>query len=134
MEQNNMTIKVMVPERVVVKTDASKIIAEAVNGSFCLLPRHIDLVSVLVPGILIYESEGEEHYLAVDEGILLKCGFEVMVSVINAVESEDLGALEDTVRKQFKRLDEDERLSRSALEKLEADFVRRFIELQEERR
>ena len=133
MEIDKMTLKVMVPERVMVKTSTTKVIAEARNGSFCLLPRHIDFVSVLVPGILIYESEGEEHYLAVDEGILVKCGFEVWISVLNAVESDDLGELELTVRKQFKRLDEDERQSRSALEKLEADFVRRFIELQQEK-
>lgn len=133
MEIDKLKLNVMIPERILLKVNVAKIIAEAINGSFCLLPRHIDFVSVLEPGILIYESDGEEKFLAVDQGILIKCGYEVLVSVLNAVESDDLGLLEETVRKQFRKLDENERMSRSALEKLEADFVRRFIELQERR-
>jgi F-type H+-transporting ATPase subunit epsilon len=133
MEVDKMHLKIMVPSQIIVNTMVSKVIAEAENGSFCLLPRHIDFVAVLVPGILIHESDDIESYLAVDEGILVKNGYEVLISVLNAVQSEDLGLLEQTVREEFNRLKENEKMSRSALEKLEADFVRRFIELQEKR-
>jgi len=133
MEVDKMHLKIMVPSQIIVNTPVSKVIAEAENGSFCLLPHHIDFVAVLVPGILIYESGDEEQFLAVDEGVLVKNGYEVLISVLNAVQSDDLGLLEQTVREEFNRLEENEKMSRSALEKLEADFVRRFIELQEKR-
>jgi hypothetical protein len=42
--------------------------ADAHNGHFCL-PNHIDFVSALVPGLLIYEDlEGNGKLVAVDEG------------------------------------------------------------------
>lgn len=127
-----MHLKVLLPTEVLVDEPVVKIIAEAANGSFCLLPRHVDFVTALVPGLLSFVSPtGEEEFLAVDEGILVKQGAEVRVSVINGVRGGALGELRAMVTEQFQRLDERERRARSALARLEADFVRRFIELRE---
>jgi F-type H+-transporting ATPase subunit epsilon len=113
-----------------VDQEVAKVTAEAENGSFCLLPRHIDFVAALVPGILRFESSGgKEQFLAVDEGILVKCGQEVSVSTRNAVQGSELGTLMRTVEEQFEVLDDRERVTRSALAKLEADLVRRFMDL-----
>ncbi len=124
-----MKLKVLVPEQVLVDESADKVVAEAANGSFCLLPRHVDFVAALVPGILTYTSGRAERFVATDEGILVKCGEEVLVSVRRAVAGADLGALERTVEEQFRTLDERERQSRQASARLEADLVRRFLEL-----
>jgi F-type H+-transporting ATPase subunit epsilon len=127
-----MKLKVLLPTEVAVDKEVSKVIAEAENGFFCLLPRHIDFVSALVPGILSFQSEGKEHFLAVDQGILVKRGSRVLVSTRNAVQAPDLGELERTVEEKFRALDDQEKKARSAAAKLEADFVRRFLELQEQ--
>ncbi|HIK30468.1 MAG TPA: F0F1 ATP synthase subunit epsilon [Oscillatoriales cyanobacterium M59_W2019_021] len=125
-----MRLKVLLPTEVLVDRSVTKVIAEAQNGSFCILPRHIDFLAALVPGILSFELEsGQEVFLAVDEGILVKCGTEVLVSTLNAVRSDDLEQLKQTVEQQFRVLDERERLTRSALAKLEASMVYRFQEL-----
>lgn len=125
-----MRLKILLPTYVLVDEPATKVIAKARNGYFCLLPRHIDFVASLVPGLFSFVSNQErEEFLAVDEGILIKCGQEVLVSTRNAARGADLGELRITVLEQFAMLDERERLTRSALAKLEADFVRRFIEL-----
>ena len=125
-----MTLKVLLPTEVLVHETVTKVIAEGDNGSFCLLPRHMDFTSTLVPGLFAYVStDGREHYLAVDEGVLVKCGSEVLVSVRRAVAGADLGHLHRQVAEQFQMMDDRERMARSALAKLESDFVRRFIEL-----
>ncbi|MBE2199742.1 MAG: F0F1 ATP synthase subunit epsilon [Anaerolinea sp.] len=125
-----MILKVLLPKQVLVEEQVRKVIAEGQNGSFCLLPRHVDFVSALVPGLLEYETAvGAEFYLAVDEGILVKCGAEVLVSTRNAAQGADLGQLQRLIREQFAELDEREKQTRSALAKIEADFVRRFMEL-----
>ncbi len=128
-----MNLKVLLPTQVFLEEEAAKIIAEAENGSFCLLPRHIDFVTALVPGILSYskDPEGREEVLAIDVGILIKCGPEVLVSTRNAVRGPDLGKLRETVEKRFLTLDERERMARSALAHLEATFIRRFLKLGE---
>ena len=94
-----------------------------------LLPNHVHFVTALVPGILSFTTEEREIFVAIDEGILVKCGREVLVSTRNAVEGEDLASLEQTVIKQFQVLDEQEKLTRSALAKFEVSMMRRFREL-----
>lgn len=127
-----MRLKILLPTGILLDEEAHKINAEAQNGSFCLLPRHIDFVAALAPGLLSFETaEAEEIFIAVDEGILVKSADEVFVSVRNAVRGPDLGTLRQTVEQQFMVVDDRERKARSASAKIEVSFVRRFLELQE---
>ncbi|OHB73294.1 MAG: F0F1 ATP synthase subunit epsilon [Planctomycetes bacterium RBG_16_41_13] len=128
-----MRLKVLLPTEIFINEEVEKVVAEADNGYFCLLPRHVDFVSALVPGLLIYEQEGREVFLAVDEGILVKCGAEVLVSTRNAVRGPDLGRLKETVENKFRSVDERKKIAHSAVAKLEINFVRQFIELGESR-
>jgi F-type H+-transporting ATPase subunit epsilon len=125
-----MKLKVLLPTQILLEEPISKITAEAENGSFCLLPHHIDFVTALVPGILSFvTTAGQEHFLAVDEGILVKCGSQVLVSTQHAVQGADLGTLRQTIEKQFRVLDDREKLTRSTLAKLEANLIRQFVAL-----
>ncbi len=131
---NTMTLKVMLPTEVLLEEPVVKVIAEAENGSFCLLPRHIDFTASLVPGILSFtDPDGEEQYAALDNGILVKCGGEVLISALNGVLGEDLTQLRHLVAKRFVTLDEQQRTARSALARLEAGVVRQFMEMEEQR-
>lgn len=120
-----MRLKVIVPTAVIVDAPAQKIIAEALDGSFCLLPRHIDCVAALTAGILTYvDASGQEQYLAVDEGALVKCGDEVRVAAGHAARGTDLGDLQRRVEREFRTLDARERQARAALARLEAGLMR----------
>jgi len=125
-----MNLKVLLPFRIFgEKTGVSRIIAETREGSFGILPRRLDCVAALAPGILIYENEIEgEVFLAVDEGVLIKTGLDVLVSVRNAITGMDLGKLRDSVEREFLNLDEREQSVRSALAKIESGFIRRLAE------
>ncbi|MEM7594730.1 MAG: F0F1 ATP synthase subunit epsilon [Cyanobacteria bacterium P01_A01_bin.83] len=125
-----MNLKVLTPIAVLINRPVTKVIAEAENGHFCLLPNHVDFVAALVPGILSFTTDANnEIFVAVDEGILVKCGAEVLVSTRNAVEGEDLSSLKQAVIQQFQVLDEQEKLTRSALAKFEVSMMRHFREL-----
>lgn len=129
-----MRLKLLLPTEVLVEAEVSKINAEAQNGSFCLLPRHVDFVAALVPGLLSYVVEnGDEVFLGLDEGALVKVGDEVLVSTRNAVQGPDLGALRDAVDSQFVESHKRERRARSAVARLESTLVRRLLEIQERR-
>lgn len=125
-----MNLKILLPSQVLIDQPVAKIIAEAENGSFCLLPNHIDFVASLAPGIFSFTMiDGEEEMLAMDEGTLVKCGPNVFVSTRNAIRGADLGRLRETVEESFLVLDEKEKVARAAAAKLEIDIVRRFMEL-----
>lgn len=130
MKHKKMKLKILLPTHIAVDREVTKVIAEAENGSFCLLPRHIDFVAALVPGILSFESTpGQEEFVAVDDGILIKAGEEVLVSTRHAIRGSELGEIRKTVEERFHNLDDREKKARSAAAKLEADLVRRFIKL-----
>jgi len=95
------------------------------------LPRHIDFVAGLVPGIMSFVKTDSirEEYLAVEEGTLVKCGDEVRVSTRKAVLSPDLDQLKSIMDKQFLELDEEDRKTRSLIAKFETDFVRNILKL-----
>ena len=124
-----MNLKILLPTEILLDETVEKVSAEAENGSFVLLPNHIDFVAPLVPGILSFTSGGGgETFVAVDEGTLVKCGDEVLVSVRQGVRGTDLDSLEDTVEGEFRQLGDRERQARSAVAKLEAGFIRGFVE------
>jgi F-type H+-transporting ATPase subunit epsilon len=126
-----MRLKVVLPTDIVIDKEVIKVIAEAENGSFCLLPRHIGFVSVLVPGLLSYVCPGgQEEFVAVDKGILVKCGADVVVSTGQALAGADLGMLKMAIEKKFNLMDERQKKANSAVAKLEANLVRRFLELE----
>jgi F-type H+-transporting ATPase subunit epsilon len=125
-----MKIEILLPSRILASDDVSQVVAEGLEGSFGILERHVDYVSPLVPGILTYRrsDDDRERIFAVDEGTLVKVGPEVLVSVRDAVEGDDLATLRETVERRFRSLDEREKQARSALATLETRFIRRFIE------
>jgi len=123
-----MNLKILLPFQIFFeKTEVSRIVAETREGLFGLLPHRLDCVAALEPGILTYETEAEgEVFVAVDEGILVKTGLDVFVSVRRALGGTDLGQLKDAVEREFLTLDEREQRVRSVMEKMESDFIRRM--------
>lgn len=118
-----MNLKILLPFRVFADIkEVSRIVMETSEGAYGLLPQRLDCVTALVPGILTYESD-KVHYIAVDEGVLIKAGDEVLISVRNAIGGADLGKLHESVEKEFKHLEESEKASRSVMAKLESGFM-----------
>ena len=123
-----MKLKVLLPFQVFAEIGGVKrIVAETSQGSLGLLPHRLDCVAVLKPGILTFETETEDEvYVAVDEGILVKAGADVLVSVRNAIGGMSLGKLREAVEQEFLSLGEQEKSVRSVLAKLEGGFIRRL--------
>jgi F-type H+-transporting ATPase subunit epsilon len=129
-----MNLKILLPFQVFAeKPGVSRIVAESNEGAFGLLPHRLDCVAALVPGILIYETEGDgEVYVAVDEGVLVKTGPDVLISVRHAISGDDLDQLRASVEKEFLTLDEREQDVRSVMAKLESGLLHRLAAFQHE--
>lgn len=127
-----MNLKVLLPFQVFAdQTGVSRIVAETPAGSFGLLPQRLDCVAALSPGILVYETEADgEVCLAVDEGVLVKTGPTVLVSVRRAIGGTDLDQLRAAVEREFLTLNAQEQSLRSVMAELETGFLRRFMSFQ----
>ncbi|MDX9817834.1 MAG: F0F1 ATP synthase subunit epsilon [Desulfococcus multivorans] len=123
-----MELTIHQPSEIFLNDAAVKVKAESPAGCFTLLPRHIDMATALVPGILSYETpEGREVFVALIGGILVKQGNSVTVATQMAVEGP-LGDLKNAVDVMIREEDDRDRKTRAAVARLEADFVRRFME------
>jgi len=129
-----MDLKILLPARVFAEeSGVTRIVVETDHGSFGILPRRLDCVAVLRAGILIYENDVDgEVYVAVDEGILIKTGAQVQVSVRDAIAGRELGQLRSAVQQKFLGLNEQERNLRMVLGKMESGLIRRLVALENE--
>jgi F-type H+-transporting ATPase subunit epsilon len=125
-----MNLKILLPFQIFVEqTEVMRIVAETRAGSFGILPHRLDCVAALAPGILSYETKQDGTvYLAVDEGVLVKAGQDVRVSVRRAIGGGDLSQLQEAVKREFLTLDDAEQQLRAALSKIEGGFLRRVAE------
>lgn len=123
-----MNLKILLPFKVFLnEKDIKRIVVETSIGAVGFLPQRLDCAAVVVPGIMEYEAfEGATKYIALDEGILVKTGAEVTISVRNAMGGASLGDLHQIVEKEFLDLDEREKSVRAVMAKLESDFVHQF--------
>lgn len=129
-----MNLKILLPFRIFLETkNVSSLTIETSEGSYGMLPQRLDCVAALVPGIFSYEIESQgSKYIAVEEGLMIKAGNNVLVSVRNAIGGTDLGKLSEMVKKDFGTREEDKIEARSVMAKLEGGFVYSFDKFSKE--
>ncbi len=129
----SMTLKVLLPFEVFAdERGVTRIVVETAQGSFGLLPQRLDCVAALVPGILSFETASKgEVFLALDEGVLVKTGPDVLISARRALRGDDLSRLRDTVEQEFLTLDPQEEALRTVMNRLESGFMRRFASMRD---
>lgn len=127
-----MRLRVLLPSQVLVDAHVTKVSAEALDGAFTLLPRHVDWVAPLARGLLTYlDDDGATTVVALDGGILVKCGGDVLVSTREAVAGRELEGLERTIEEMFRATQAQEQAGRAALARIGTDVVQRLVELEE---
>jgi F-type H+-transporting ATPase subunit epsilon len=126
-----MNLKILLPFEIFIDTtDVLRVVVQTREGFLGLLPRRRDCVAALAPGILLYQTKAAgEAFVAVDEGVLVKTGRDVLVSVRRAIGGTDLHQLRDAVEREFLTLNEHEQDARSVMAKLEAGFLHRLAAL-----
>lgn len=131
MEETLMNLKILLPFKVFAEVDhVKRIVMETDAGSFGLLPQRLDCTAALMPGIFMYETEKDGvKYVALEEGVMIKAGTKVLVSVRNAIGDAPLGKLRTSVEMEMKQLDEREINARSVMAKLETGFIRNIQKL-----
>jgi F-type H+-transporting ATPase subunit epsilon len=131
MDTKLIQLKILLPSGVFADIkNVKRIVVETTDGSYGILPRRLDCTAALVTGILTYEIEGEdEKYIAVNDGILIKAGPKVSISVRHAIGNAPLGKLRAMVEKEMVELDELEMTARNVMAKLETGFLRNFQNL-----
>jgi F-type H+-transporting ATPase subunit epsilon len=124
MNEHTMILKILLPFKVFATVpEVKRVVVGTPNGYFGLLPRRLDCVAAVVPGILTYETAAGVEYVAVDRGILVKVGQYITLSVRLAVGGVPLDELHQAVKNEFLTLDHSEQEIRAVMAKLETSFI-----------
>ncbi len=130
-----INLKILLPSRVfMINPSVKSISVQTIHGSVGFLPQRRDCVAAVVPGILSYDGDDVvgEKYVAIDHGLLVKTGLDIVVSVRNAIAGSDLAKLQEAVEREFLNFSEQEKSVRMILSKMESGFVQHFMELRDE--
>lgn len=127
-----MKLTVSTPLQVILDVDGvTQLRAEDTTGSFGILPRHANFLTVLKPSVMVWQgADAQPHYLAVRGGVLsVQAGRAISIATREAVGGEDLQQLEARVLAKFRRDAEQERTARSDAWKLQVAAVREICRL-----
>lgn len=86
------TIKfeIVTPEKTVLKEEISQITIPTKDGEITVLPNHIPLVSILVPGEIIFKKENKDFSIAVSGGFVEVLVDKVVILADTAERAEEI--------------------------------------------
>jgi F-type H+-transporting ATPase subunit epsilon len=123
-----LQLKILLPDRIFAdEANVAKIVVMTPGGSFGLLPHRADCVAAIVPGLFVYQPDGaDEVTVALDEGVMVKAGDEVLVSVHRAIAGPDIEQLHHRITDEFLTIDDLQRAQRHVSAQIESGFIKRF--------
>ncbi len=122
-------LQIITPSKRIGKT-VDSLRSEDSSGSFGVLARHQDLLTILRPCILICRKGEAESYVAVDGGILRVEKGAVTIASREAVEGTDLSALRGTIESDFYSKDEKEATFMDLLSNMEKVLLDNLVKFE----
>jgi F-type H+-transporting ATPase subunit epsilon len=65
---STLTLSVVAPDKSVVETEASSVVAPGTEGYFGVQPGHVPMVAALKPGLIEYMKDNQRHYVYIGGG------------------------------------------------------------------
>ena len=127
----DMILRISTPIGEALEVTTNQVDFEAIDGFFTLLPRHMDMISVLKPGILSYKINDQKNYVACNKGVLVKKNNLVSVSTKLAVLGTSLKELEERIAIDFKEMEQERKEVNLAMAKLELGLTKGILSLKE---
>lgn len=90
MLDNKIKFKIVTPERTVYESEIDQVTLPTADGEITVLPNHIPLISILVPGELNAKKDGQDIFLAVSGGIIEMRANELTILADTAERAEEI--------------------------------------------
>jgi F-type H+-transporting ATPase subunit epsilon len=131
---NTIKLEIVTPQATVYSEDVDMVTLPAVEGRMGVLPHHVRLMTQLVPGEMIVRQNGQEHLMAVGEGLIEVTGDRVAIvtDMAVAVKSMDEAKAEEARERAATRLRE--RISSTEVASVNASLARSLAQLRVKRR
>jgi F-type H+-transporting ATPase subunit epsilon len=130
-----MKLDVVTPAGVVYTADAQLVTMPAVDGQIGVFPRHMPLLTRIVPGeILVRTGAGTEDVLAVGEGLVAVTGDHISILTDMAIEAKNIDEARVDAARQRALARLREKISDEEVATVNASLARSLAQLKVKRR
>jgi F-type H+-transporting ATPase subunit epsilon len=134
MMSHTLKLEIVTPEGVVYSNDVDMVTLPALQGQMGVLPRHIPLMTQILPGEMIARTGTHDAFLAVGEGLVHITGdrVSILTDMAVAADSIDEAKAEEARQRAAARLRE--KLSDEEVASVNAALARSLAQLHVKRR
>ncbi len=127
-------LDIVTPEAKTFSDQVDDVVVPGSEGELGILANHAPLVTTLKPGELRYHKDGEEHHLAVGEGVIEVTAKGVAVLTDLAIGADDIdeAAVEAALQRAKDALNE--KISDEEVAAVEASIMKSIAQLELKRR
>jgi F-type H+-transporting ATPase subunit epsilon len=131
---NTTKLEIVTPEALVYSEDVEGATLPCIEGQLSILPNHVRLMTLLVPGEMIVHRHGGTEFMAVGEGLVDVTASRVslVTNMAIAVEKIDEARVEEARQKAAARLRE--KISSEEVASVNASLARSLAQLKVKRR
>ena len=129
-----LRLEIVTPEATVYSQDVNMVTLPAVGGQIGIFPRHVPLLTRIVPGELVVRKDGDTEFLAIGGGIVEITASRVAIATDMAVAVKDIdeARVEEARRRAEARLQD--KISDEEVATVNAALARALAQLRVKRR
>ena len=131
---DTLKLEIVTPDGTVYSEDVEMVTLPGVEGQMGVYPRHVPLMTQMMPGEIIARKDGHDYFLAVGEGLVEVMADHVAILTDMAIAAEhiDETKVEEARRRAEARLQE--KLSDEEVASVNASLTRSLAQLHVKRR
>jgi F-type H+-transporting ATPase subunit epsilon len=129
-----LKLEIVTPKGIVYSKDVDMVTLPGVDGQIGILPEHVHLMTMMVPGEVIVRRGGIDDYLAVGGGLIEVTGDRVSIATDMAIAADCINeaAVEEARQRAAARLNE--KISSEEVAAVNASLARSLAQLKVKRR
>jgi F-type H+-transporting ATPase subunit epsilon len=131
---NTMKLEIVTPEGTAYSEDVEMVTLPGVAGQMGIYPRHVPLITQMVPGEMIVRKNGRELFLATGEGLIEVMPNRVAILTDLAIPADRIDEAKAEEARQRAEARLREKLSGEQLAAVNASLARSLVQLRVKRR
>ena len=131
---DTLRLEIVTPDAISYSEDVHMVTLPAIDGQIGIYPKHVPLLTQIVPGEIIVRKDGHESFLAVGEGVVQITADRVSIVTDMAIQADhiDEAKVEEARKRAAARLQD--KLSDEEVASVNASLARSLAQLKVKRR
>ena len=131
---DTLKLEIVTPEAKVYSEDVEMVTLQAFEGEIGILPQHRKMMTQLLPGEMVVRKNGQDHFLAVGDGLIevTNTRVSIVTNMAIAAENIDEAKVEEARQRAAARLRE--KLSSEEVASVNASLAHSLAQLNVKRR